>query len=143
MWSTALLVLLCSVALVQLAHGDDSTYLIGVGRYDITGPAAGVEMVRHGPFSSLHPLVSVIAFFFFFFFLSYFFNPLRQMGYAMPQQYASGIHIRQWSRAFIIADSQNKSRVVFVSIDACMGTQILKSQVSKKKQKTKKNHRIV
>eukprot|EP00731_Ephydatia_muelleri_P030762 Em0022g276a len=98
MWSTALLVLLCSVALVQLAHGDDSTYLIGVGRYDITGPAAGVEM----------------------------------MGYAMPQQYASGIHIRQWSRAFIIADSQNKSRVVFVSIDACMGTQILKSQVVNK-----------
>ena len=51
------------------------------------------------------------------------------MGYAKPQQYTSGIHIRQWSRAFIIADAQLSSRVVFVSIDACMGTQILKSEV--------------
>eukprot|EP00731_Ephydatia_muelleri_P030761 Em0022g275a len=90
----ALLLLFASLASV---HGSDSTYYIGAGRYDITGPAAGVEM----------------------------------MGYAKPQQYTSGIHIRQWSRAFVIADAQQKSRIVFVSIDACMGTQILKNEVIK------------
>ena len=52
------------------------------------------------------------------------------MGYAMPQQTAHGIHFRQWSRAFIIADSQNKTRVVFVNVDVCMGTQLMKMQVS-------------
>ena len=53
-----------------------------------------------------------------------------QMGYAMPQQTAHGIHFRQWSRAFIIADSQNKTRVVFVNADICMGSQVIKMQVS-------------
>lgn len=36
-------VLLC----VGLAWGDGSTYYVGAGRYDITGPAAEVEMVRY------------------------------------------------------------------------------------------------
>ena len=51
------------------------------------------------------------------------------MGYAMPTQIGKGIHLRQYSRAFVIADAAKKSRVVFVSIDACMGTQIMKMQV--------------
>ena len=42
----ALLLLFASLASV---HGSDSTYYIGAGRYDITGPAAGVEMVRIRP----------------------------------------------------------------------------------------------
>ena len=53
---------------------------------------------------------------------------LPQMGYAMPTQIGHGIHFRQWSRAFIIAT--NSSRVVFVNVDICMGTQVLKMQVS-------------
>lgn len=53
-----------------------------------------------------------------------------QMGYAMPTQINHGIHLRQFSRAFIIADSQKQSRVVFVNVDICMGTQIMKMQAS-------------
>lgn len=75
-------------------------YYVGVGRYDITGPAADVNM----------------------------------MGYAMPQQTTRGIHFRQYSRAFIFADEAKKSRVVFVNMDICMGTQALKMQVVKKLQ---------
>lgn len=39
-------------------------------------------------------------------------------GYAVPEQVASGIHDRQWARAFIIADRQADKRVVFVNIDS-------------------------
>lgn len=53
-----------------------------------------------------------------------------QMGYAMPTQISHGIHFRQWSRAFIVADAAGSSRVVFVNVDICMGTQVLKMQVS-------------
>ena len=51
-----------------------------------------------------------------------------QMGYAKSDQVGSGIHFRQYSRAFIIADSSNK-RVVFISADIGMGTQIVKIEV--------------
>ena len=51
------------------------------------------------------------------------------MGYAMPTQIGHGIHLRQYSRAFIIASSDLKKRVVFVNADICMGTQIMKSLV--------------
>jgi hypothetical protein len=55
---------------------------------------------------------------------------VNMMGYAMPQQIAKGIHIRQWARAFIVADAaQSTNRIVFVSIDACMGTQIMRMKV--------------
>ncbi len=47
----------------------------------------------------------------------------------MPQQINHGIHFRQWARAFVIADAQKQSRVVFVNADICMGTQIMKIQV--------------
>lgn len=52
------------------------------------------------------------------------------MGYAVPTQITHGIHFRQWARAFIIADAEKKSRVVFVNADICMGTQIMKTLVS-------------
>ena len=52
-----------------------------------------------------------------------------QMGYASPFQISNGIHLRQWSKAYIIADQEKNTRVVFVNIDACMGTQIMKMQV--------------
>ncbi|RDD40045.1 Neutral ceramidase [Trichoplax sp. H2] len=57
---------------------------------------------------------------------------VNMMGYANPSQTAKGIHFRQRSRAFIIHDKQNKSRIVFVSIDACMVDQIVKLEVVKK-----------
>lgn len=94
MAASTLLLLACSLLFTGLA----SAYFIGAGRYDITGPAAEVEM----------------------------------MGYAMPTQITHGIHFRQWARAFIFADAQKKSRVVFVNIDACMTTQAMKIQVVKR-----------
>ena len=51
------------------------------------------------------------------------------MGYANPGQTSKGIHLRQYSRAFIISDIQNKSRIVFVSTDSCMQSQGLKLEV--------------
>ena len=54
------------------------------------------------------------------------------MGMANPSQIAKGIHFRQYSRAFIVADSNNtRNRIVFVDIDACMGTQIMKNKVKR------------
>ncbi|XP_062593743.1 uncharacterized protein LOC134255247 [Saccostrea cucullata] len=54
------------------------------------------------------------------------------MGYANPGQTSKGIHLRQYSRAFIIADSANKSRIVFVSTDSCMQSQGLKLEIIKR-----------
>lgn len=51
------------------------------------------------------------------------------MGYASPTQTGRGIHLRLYSRAFVIADDQNKTRVAFISADICMGSQIIKAQV--------------
>ena len=36
----------CVLATLGLAAGDDSTYYIGTGRYDVTGPSVEIEMVR-------------------------------------------------------------------------------------------------
>ena len=45
-------------------------------------------------------------------------------GYAMVDQRTKGIHFRLRARAFVIAERLNpKSRIVFVSIDICFGTQ--------------------
>ncbi|XP_019858109.1 PREDICTED: neutral ceramidase B-like isoform X3 [Amphimedon queenslandica] len=94
--------LLSLVSLFSLPVNGD--YKIGVGRYDITGPAAEIEM----------------------------------MGMANPSQIANGIHFRQYSRAFIVVNASNDTnRVVFVSIDACMGTQIMKNKVVEKLQSNK------
>ena len=51
------------------------------------------------------------------------------MGYADPAQINSGIHMRLYSRAYIIDDGQR--RVVFASVDCGMMSQNLKTSVSK------------
>jgi neutral ceramidase len=44
------------------------------------------------------------------------------MGYAALAQTDTGLHMRQRSRAFIVADSTNPNdRVVFINSDICMG----------------------
>ncbi|WP_298769532.1 neutral/alkaline ceramidase [uncultured Shewanella sp.] len=40
------------------------------------------------------------------------------MGYANVEQKSSGIHTRQWARAFIIVDESSGQRIVFVNVDA-------------------------
>uniref|UniRef100_A0A8D8YI34 Neutral ceramidase n=2 Tax=Cacopsylla melanoneura TaxID=428564 RepID=A0A8D8YI34_9HEMI len=75
--STLVLIL---VIILQSAQ----SYLLGVGRADVTGPSADV------PF----------------------------MGYAKMEQKGAGIHLRLFSRAFIIDDGEK--RIVFVSVDAGM-----------------------
>lgn len=52
------------------------------------------------------------------------------MGYAKGSQKSNGIHLRQYSRAYVIADNENQNRVVFVSVDACMISTLVKAQVS-------------
>ncbi|KAK6169103.1 hypothetical protein SNE40_020219 [Patella caerulea] len=54
------------------------------------------------------------------------------MGYANPSQTSHGIHIRQYSRTFIVGDNGNKTRVVFVNVDACMLSQGVKLEVIKR-----------
>jgi neutral ceramidase len=51
------------------------------------------------------------------------------MGYADPQQTTGGIHIRQYSRAFIIVDENSGKRVCIVNVDVCMISQIVMLQV--------------
>jgi len=89
-WTLFLLVLLLEAGVVC----SSSDYLVGLGSYDITGPAADVNM----------------------------------MGYANTGQTASGIHFRLRARAFIVAEPKGK-RVVFVNLDACMASQIVKIKV--------------
>uniref|UniRef100_F6UTT2 Neutral ceramidase n=1 Tax=Ciona intestinalis TaxID=7719 RepID=F6UTT2_CIOIN len=72
-----------------------SSYIIGVGRADITGPAADVNM----------------------------------MGYANPNQVSGGLHMRQYARAFLV--QQGRNRILFVNVDACMGSLLVKLEVLK------------
>ena len=53
------------------------------------------------------------------------------MGYAQLSQKGEGIHLRQFSRAFIIEDD-DKTRVAFVSFDAGMVGNAVKRAVIKK-----------
>ncbi|ESO84722.1 hypothetical protein LOTGIDRAFT_131742 [Lottia gigantea] len=57
---------------------------------------------------------------------------VNMMGYANPVQTSHGIHIRQYSRAYIVADKENKTRVVFVNVDSCMLSQGVKLEVIKR-----------
>ncbi|KAL3877147.1 hypothetical protein ACJMK2_034896 [Sinanodonta woodiana] len=96
--STGLVVFLKFIFLVQIGvWADPPHYQVGVGRADITGPAADVDL----------------------------------MGYANPSQTSRGIHLRQFARAFIIADLKLTNRIVFVNTDACMISQIIKLEVVK------------
>uniref|UniRef100_A0A4W3K4M4 Neutral ceramidase n=1 Tax=Callorhinchus milii TaxID=7868 RepID=A0A4W3K4M4_CALMI len=54
---------------------------------------------------------------------------LPLMGYAKPGQNAAGLHTRLYSRAFIVADSDDSKRVVFVSADIGMVSQKLRLKV--------------
>lgn len=51
------------------------------------------------------------------------------MGYAKGSQKSNGIHLRQYSRAYVIAEKEKDSRVVFVNVDACMISTLVKMQV--------------
>ncbi|KAH3872488.1 hypothetical protein DPMN_035704 [Dreissena polymorpha] len=53
---------------------------------------------------------------------------VNMMGYANPSQTTKGIHLRQFSRAFIFED-KNKNTVLFVNLDACMFSQGVKLEI--------------
>ena len=72
------------LCLIQTTMAVENNYRVGVGIYDITGPAAEVNL----------------------------------FGYASSDQFSTGIHDRQWSRAFVIAEPVSEgNRVVFVTVD--------------------------
>lgn len=52
-----------------------------------------------------------------------------QMGYANPDQVSGGIHMRQYARAFIFVDRKTNTRTLYVNIDACMASTLLKLEV--------------
>ncbi|XP_075071282.1 putative neutral ceramidase C [Mixophyes fleayi] len=54
------------------------------------------------------------------------------MGYASSDQVAGGLHTRQYSRAFIVAEPDNSKRVVFVSADIGMVSQRVRLEVLEK-----------
>ena len=72
-----------------------SLHVYSVGSYDMTGPAADVNM----------------------------------MGYANPLQNTAGIHFRLRARTFIVAESLQGPRFVFVNLDAGMASQLLTIKV--------------
>ncbi|XP_033739901.1 neutral ceramidase-like isoform X3 [Pecten maximus] len=97
--TTCRLVILAVSIVLTTCQTQDTNYVIGAGIADITGPAAGINM----------------------------------MGYANPGQISSGLHLRQYSRAFIVTDkSTSSSPVVFISTDSCMQSQNLKLEVIRK-----------
>lgn len=51
------------------------------------------------------------------------------MGYALPYQRTQGIHLRQWARAFVIADDSSGKRVLFVNTDTGMIFQSVREEV--------------
>ncbi|XP_067928442.1 uncharacterized protein [Watersipora subatra] len=57
---------------------------------------------------------------------------INMMGYAKGSQKSNGIHLRQYSRAYVIKDKEKDTSVVFVSIDACMVSTAVKMQVAKR-----------
>lgn len=70
------------------SNSASAEFLVGQGRYDITGPAAELGMA----------------------------------GYGNLEQSTTGIHMRQYARSFIIADSDSNQRVVLVVNDTVMTT---------------------
>ena len=55
---------------------------------------------------------------------------VAMMGYALPYQRTAGIHLRQWARAFIIAEpAPDGKRIVFVNTDLGMIFQIVHQEV--------------
>ena len=75
-------------------------FRVGTGIFDVTGPAVEINF----------------------------------MGYAVPGQRGTGIHQRLRARAFVIGDDDDatdypKKRVVFVSVDGGMASDIVKNEV--------------
>ncbi|THD21070.1 Neutral ceramidase C [Fasciola hepatica] len=70
-------------------------YHFGMGIFDITGPAADVNM----------------------------------MGYAKITQTVSGIHLRLYSRAYIIQENRQTRPILFINLDLGMTSQLLKTEV--------------
>merc|ERR1711970_112270 len=87
-----------SIVVFLLAGLVSAGYNVGVGRADITGPAAEIGM----------------------------------MGYAKQGQNTAGIHIRLYSRAYIVEDPETGVRVVFVSTDSGMMGQLVKKYAIQK-----------
>lgn len=52
---------------------------------------------------------------------------MLQLGYGKMEQRGEGIHLRQFSRAFVIEDET--SRIAFVSIDSAMMGDHVRSEV--------------
>lgn len=50
------------------------------------------------------------------------------MGYGNLEQQGSGVHLRQWARAFII--ERDGARVVFVNVDCAMMSDGVRIQAS-------------
>ncbi|VDL17551.1 unnamed protein product [Hymenolepis diminuta] len=69
--------------------------LIGVGKFDITGPIVRVDF----------------------------------MGYGDPFQTGNGLHLRLYSRAFIFQADASSKPVLFISLDAGMASQLMKTQL--------------
>ena len=57
------------------------------------------------------------------------------MGYAVPNQIGTGLHTRQFARAFVIQDPASGAKVIYVSMDFCMGFQMVKLEVIERLQK--------
>ena len=53
------------------------------------------------------------------------------MGYAKPDQYAGGIHLRLYSRAIITCELDESNCNVFVNMDIGMGATAINLRVSK------------
>ncbi|KAK4723130.1 hypothetical protein R3W88_013363 [Solanum pinnatisectum] len=81
--------------LCQIIPSVNGEYLIGLGSYDMTGPASQVNM----------------------------------MGYGNFDQITGGIHFRLRARTFIVAESFNGPRLVFVNLDAGMASQLVTIKV--------------
>lgn len=95
MYSNNFSLVLFTLLIYVFSTPATADYLIGVGSYDSTGPAAGVNM----------------------------------MGYANLDQSTAGIHFRLRARAFIVAESLDGPRIVFVNLDAGMASQLVTIKV--------------
>ena len=54
---------------------------------------------------------------------------INLMGYAVPNQRGTGIHLRLRARAFVFVDESSGKRAAFVSIDGGMASDLVKLKV--------------
>nr|CDS19729.1 neutral ceramidase [Echinococcus granulosus] len=80
---------------IQVFFQIPSGLLIGLGKYDITGPVVNVNF----------------------------------MGYGEPSQTGQGLHLRLYSRAFLIKSTSATRPILFINLDVGMPSQLLKSHV--------------